>query len=1497
MPFSRCRPFAFFGAALAILCSLSCASERKPINKVQANALSKAFFVGDPGDPKDDPEFFWRNYVVDGSEGQELVGIGSWSGVDRVKWEVTENMLFARRAYGQNDGADDKGIDSSRIANGTIVAAYPISSHFDIKRAYNPQTGEELNVVEENVSDRPWYQRDYFRVDWSVNQVDSPLWTDMFIGKLTGELKVTPVSYYVSDPNNDNAPHFDAEGGYFDVTSKFTVEPAGSMYSGIPQCVLMGFFTGNAIDNCDAQEAIVRSSYLRVDQVDPDNDFEPFDNPKAPQDVFGNPGGSGDSLGVGITTPPRIAYDPAYGYTDSGVRRFYNLHNIWKKSHQTYGSCSTDVDCQTKTGKSTSICLPSGSCTLPCNYDARADGNGNGTEDQCENRRTGYTGSNGAQCSVRNRCTIPYRDRETKPVAWWVNPEMPDTLQDEFDGSGKKVATGATEDTIYTWNQAVKLAVAHAREVECRRTGGARDACHGEFFVAGETEMLSFGAWGIEKVKPMDDMVITCHNPVRDYDSTECGKAGTTARVGDIRHHFLFYWPYSSRAPWGGIANWNGDPLSGMMIGAAAQVMGRSATYGAAQVRDVLMVANNELDMTAITNGTPAQLYQDRLRFGQKRTALSAAEMERRIAGIDVAAAAAAVGPVLDGATPAARMKQLLDIKTHTTADPQYLASAITGLTAAAKNILGSKIETDLMTPGWMVDAANMSPSAPIDDSALNAASPLRGRDPARLNLAMSTALTEMGKRGVCTFALGGDSVGNPDVRGVARYFGDVATGIYGDDALIAQDSSLKDADLQTLSNRRAELIYDHLTKETYKGILLHEVGHGMGMFHNFASSYDATNFNPQYWQLRTNEGASSASCKAKSRADGSSDTCMGPRFLDPETDDELGQADESRPGINYFGHTSTMEYQNERFFENVGLGQYDVMTMGALYGRVLQTFDADAADGVAAADQPNYGYLNYTQLTEDNLVIWTPPLASEGVQPMHYTELARRIKVFDPARCRPATDDEKARGEWRIVHGVVCSPPPKDYAHWDDFIDDTGPRSVVAASAPAGAGNVRWPYRFGQTNNAYIHINPSDAGADPYEVTMETIRKFDYQYPFLYFRRQRRDFDYDALPSITGSRFFDRLRSYHWVTARNTASLPSVSAGNLEEFKRTDDVVRSNLLAESAMLDGIVRAILVPQVGTFGTASKKYVLGTSRRFFDVTTSQSTSFSLDASTARFVDPDFDTGASAGGSWEYLNWITHAGFDVEKSNATMALTDGRPTLVSISRDTYLDGRNVFVNFRTDMAKGVDRLLGGLLSADWDAIAPSLRPAAVEPEYLTFTDDKPTRASSATARLLYPNFGYKQQLGAMLWAQLFSSLGTDLSLVNKTLVYLEGTENVIDFPDDQKVKFTDPRSGITYVARLFGPDEVDGKTIDSGIASRMIAHANDLLAQAYDVEKDADDKPVTDAFGRPNAVLDSAGQLTPTGDATIVTGFSDYVGFLDSSVEISKLVGRGPFTGAN
>ena len=203
---SRWKRRLGLGALVAGLAwaSVGCAGERDPINRVQANAMPKSFFIGNIADKNDDPEFYMRNTVIDVPYGAAQDGLFTATyaqPVNRIKWEVQERALIARSTFERIADSDHKG--SRRTNDGQVVAMFAIESHFDIRRDYNPGTGEESNTIVENGSDRPWYERDYMRVDWSKNLVTDGYAVDTLsqIG-LYGGVKFTPLAYKVEDPRD-----------------------------------------------------------------------------------------------------------------------------------------------------------------------------------------------------------------------------------------------------------------------------------------------------------------------------------------------------------------------------------------------------------------------------------------------------------------------------------------------------------------------------------------------------------------------------------------------------------------------------------------------------------------------------------------------------------------------------------------------------------------------------------------------------------------------------------------------------------------------------------------------------------------------------------------------------------------------------------------------------------------------------------------------------------------------------------------------------------------------------------------------------------------------------------------------------------------------------------------------------------------------------------------------------------------------------------------------
>jgi len=1407
-----------------------CAAERDPINRVQPNALPKSFFVGaDLASAADDPEFRMKSFVIGSAMSQSEYGIGEFSAVDRIRWEITEGMLLGRRAYQEAPGADNRGVPASGVAGakdknvtaaptGTIVAAFKIAKHFDVRREYNPQTGEESNVVVENDNDRPWNEREYMRVDWSKNLVESTNDQTRFFKTA----KVTPVEYNVTDPSAEDAPHLELDGGYLDVTNKFTVEADDIQFSwgSIKRCILTSILTGASTYDCNPQEATVRTSFARVS---PEEDFERFEDNYAWSDVVGNTGGEGDGYNPWLGSA-RTTWDPQYGFTDAQTHRYKSIHNIWTKSHQT-ASCGSNEDADK-----------------------------NGTADACENTVTHYAGRAGSQCDVTiGKCTIPVRDREVRTIAYHLNREAPEAFQDKLDASGRVVEQGTLEQLGTAWSQMLDVAVAYRREVECRRTGdGDRESCHAEYFESDTSpnakQAVVVGGWLTDKPKPQavdhgKPGFYVCHNPVRAYDPEGvCGKAGERARIGDIRKNHLIYWPYESRARYGGVG-WNPpDPVTGETFGATATIMGRSATRAAAQQRDIIQLALGDIKMEDVLAGVPAERYGRMMKDGASapeglRVGKTQAELDKRVAQIDLAH--------LHGT-----------IATRAPSDLSPLGQARLDSVAKAKSTVdGTHFETDLAR----IDAfSSKLKTAGFADDVL---APLRGLDPAKVEAMRAWFDEDLAARGACYHEASNGGSGSLYLTSLAGWF----------------RTKYGTLDPKT----RGERIYDDLVKEAIKGIGLHEIGHSIGLRHNFASSWDAPNYNPQYWQLRTAEGKATGDCK--NPRSGDADSCMGPRYLDPMTRDEQGLAEESRPGIDYFANTSTMEYQIERGGESVGLGTYDQHAMKVLYGRVIEAFDDKL---VPAEDQKNFALKNYTQLQERDLVVNGREVFS------HYTTTARLMKVFDANRdCRPATEEEKAANGWRIVHGKVCAPQAKDHYAFEDYQSGTDPLGAGLdlvkwhAKDKEGKDHVRWNYRWGEQYGAggYMHTTMMDAGADIYELTQNLTRSFDLRYPWSYFRRGDREWSDEFLPQSTAAAYFGRLRAYHWQIALD------IARSNGSKDLTSDNGLRPYVMAQADIFDFLQRAALMPEPGSYVATLKA---PTGRMVYDVLPTGSdkrASFTLGIGDARFIAVDFEN--QKGGSWDYQKYVHHAGFEVEKSLALMQLVDPRPTLFTVARENYLDGRDVMISFRSDLPDGVDRLLGGILSEDWEAIAPHVvGDAATGIGTLDIASKSIARPQGA--QIVFPNVGYKQQLAMAMYGAMFSRLSSDMTLLNKMRLWIDG-DRAPTVPGTREVRFTDPTTGYAWVAAKYGDDLVDGKAVDHGIASRMVGRANELLTQAYAVQTDAKGKIMTDAKGQPLLVLDAGGRPTEISpDATL--RLRRYVGLLDATRQIARVL-DGPLGG--
>ncbi len=163
------------GLGMLVLGLLAGCNGEPPIDRVGVNIIDKAVLEG---------SWYMGRTVIDVDyEAGAASYVGTYPGdaasdfgdtsfytLPRIRWVIDEDFLYAYRDYEFFQGIDGVPVAPGEHL-GEPVAAFAIESHLDIRRQYNTVTGEEFNVIEENTTDRRWYERDFMRVDWSMNHL------------------------------------------------------------------------------------------------------------------------------------------------------------------------------------------------------------------------------------------------------------------------------------------------------------------------------------------------------------------------------------------------------------------------------------------------------------------------------------------------------------------------------------------------------------------------------------------------------------------------------------------------------------------------------------------------------------------------------------------------------------------------------------------------------------------------------------------------------------------------------------------------------------------------------------------------------------------------------------------------------------------------------------------------------------------------------------------------------------------------------------------------------------------------------------------------------------------------------------------------------------------------------------------------------------------------------------------------------------------------------
>jgi hypothetical protein len=833
--------------------ALGCQPSVKTIDRTQPNATPKSQFQG---------IWHYRATVTNADpESGETEGITS--GTEKIRWEITEKNLIAYRSYEfvpYAEGLTDQGRDFF----GSPVASFKILKHFDIQRDYNLTNGVQDNVIVENDTDRPWYERKYIRVDWTQNTVGGP--TTFWIGWQnypTGYFQGNALSSYYLQANDalqGDRPVF--TNNYFDVTNVYQLAPDPAY------CDLQLLYHG--IPRCGAGNAKVRLSFKKID---PNDDYQQLYYPDVLElhddagnaivlngdgrvcDTYKNPGD------CTIQTYPydaqfgnfrkmRVAFDKERYLTRTGRLYVAGRFDIWKKSYNADGSliayesrqpqpivyygnvnfpedllqaASDTADFWNKPFMDTLAYLQAKvSVTCPGESSPRSFIGSDGKPDykaiQCK-----YGDGFKMFSFKQNDCNV------ANLKAYAMQNKMVDVVEKTINGSIDRLARGNVEQAC---------AAVQAAELANGKTLDPNDG------------------------RPM---------------------AFTWQRKGDLRYNFQNYVdPLNPYGPWG-VAQFAQDPETGEFLSNTANYFGIAGDSVSQAETDMIQWLNGDLSQADLLKGDATRndvLTRRTVANNSVRSQLRSALMNYE--GALIQNDGANLFTQEPGDADANRFASMFK---GTDLERTYLVNdeLLRGMAGPTRYQPAGNPQDGGGTQGAAV-AASLSNVVPgqISPDALAAASPVAWGMTFDKNEYMNM-VTQFATR---TWEMA--DFFDPNTSGLAAYF----------------------------KGETRDKIAQWLRVELYKAVEAHEVGHTVGLRHNFQGSYDALNYNKAFWYQENPDGT------------------VTQYWNNPPDPNNAHRGNELK-------YSSIMDYGFDTPLEGLhGIGAYDEAAVRFFYGQLVDVWD-----------------------------------------------------------------------------------------------------------------------------------------------------------------------------------------------------------------------------------------------------------------------------------------------------------------------------------------------------------------------------------------------------------------------------------------------------------------------------------------------------------------------------------------------------------------------------
>ena len=375
-------------------------------------------------------------------------------------------------------------------------------------------------------------------------------------------------------------------------------------------------------------------------------------------------------------------------------------------------------------------------------------------------------------------------------------------------------------------------------------------------------------------------------------------------------------------------------------------------------------------------------------------------------------------------------------------------------------------------------------------------------------------------------------------------------------------------------------------------------------------------------------------------------------------------------------------------------------------------------------------------------------------------------------------------------------------------------------------------------------------------------VNNYENRYIFTHFRKKNRMFNTNSVIARIEGRYLDKMQSstkavglYYGLVGPEGKALYAGIPGGLQ----------AHALSSAISLDAYARIMTRPEPGYY------YYPRRSNRVTNCPTGEplldenGNPLQPTVSATRVCDLPADfvvpTGSGEGryihNEYDYTqgyNWSDYqmqVGSYYEKVAATYYLMEGYNHFLQNSKEDYIDGRSRNINYATVYPEQMRKLWSYMMADDRTTLAPYLNVKVNEygketPAHIVFPSWSASNQTALTmpagATIVDPLVGWEQQLPMMMYGFYFGGTTLTMDWVQMMRIQTPNGPEAVSYGDDNYLRFTDPNTGILYVARDYGDESTNGKVTNRGIGARMLNYAKEVAAATFQTSG-------VDEFGEP------------------------------------------------